>query len=42
MNQHLQQAGVKLLNALSRHAEMIMQVYLSGTLDARVNIARKS
>lgn len=33
MNQHLQQAGVKLLNALSRHAELIMQVYVSGTLD---------
>ena len=34
MNQNLQQAGVKLLNALSRHADLIMQVYMSGTLDA--------
>ena len=33
MNHNLQQAGVKLLNALSRHADLIMQVYLSGTLD---------
>ncbi|WP_340678136.1 phosphoenolpyruvate carboxylase [Paraglaciecola sp.] len=33
MNQHLQHAGIKLLNALSRHAELIMQVYLSGSLD---------
>ncbi len=32
MNQNLHQAGVKLLNALSRHSELIMQVYLSGTL----------
>lgn len=32
MNQNLQQAGVKLLNALSRHSGLIMQVYLSGTL----------
>lgn len=33
MNQNLHQSGVKLLNALSRHADLIMQVYLSGTLD---------
>ena len=33
MNQHLQQAGIKLLNALSRHADLIMQVYMAGTLD---------
>ena len=33
MNQHMHQAGVKLLNALSRHADLIMQVYLSGSLD---------
>lgn len=33
MNQQLQKTGVKLLNALSRHADLIMQVYLSGTLD---------
>ena len=33
MNQNLYQSGVKLLNALSRHADLIMQVYLSGTLD---------
>ncbi|MDF2176969.1 phosphoenolpyruvate carboxylase [Aliiglaciecola sp. CAU 1673] len=32
MSQNLHQAGVKLLNALSRHADLIMQVYLSGTL----------
>ncbi|GAA0368273.1 hypothetical protein GCM10009092_35680 [Bowmanella denitrificans] len=32
MNQNLHQAGVKLLNALSRNADLIMQVYLSGTL----------
>lgn len=33
MNQNLFKAGVKLLNALSRHSDIIMQVYLSGTLD---------
>ncbi|GAA0855976.1 phosphoenolpyruvate carboxylase [Aliiglaciecola litoralis] len=33
MNQNMHQAGVKLLNALSRHADLVMQVYLSGTLD---------
>ncbi|WP_026375822.1 hypothetical protein [Aestuariibacter salexigens] len=33
MNQNLHQAGVKLLNALSRHSDLIMQVYLSGQLD---------
>lgn len=33
MNQNLHQAGVKLLNALSRHADLIMQVYMSGSLD---------
>lgn len=33
MNQNLFQAGVQFLNALSRHADLIMQVYLSGTLD---------
>lgn len=33
MNQHIHQAGVKFLNALSRHSELIMQVYLAGTLD---------
>ncbi|WJG08556.1 phosphoenolpyruvate carboxylase [Aliiglaciecola sp. LCG003] len=33
MNQNMLQAGVKLLNALSRHADLIMQVYLSGSLD---------
>ncbi|QJR79853.1 phosphoenolpyruvate carboxylase [Alteromonas pelagimontana] len=33
MNPNLHQAGVKLLNALSRHADLIMEVYLSGTLD---------
>ncbi len=33
MNQNLHQAGVKLLNALSRHADLVMQVYLGGTLD---------
>ncbi len=35
MNQHLHKAGVKFLNALSRHSELIMQVYLSGSLDER-------
>lgn len=35
MNHNLHQSGIKLLNALSRHADLIMQVYLSGTLDAR-------
>lgn len=33
MNNNLHQAGVKLLNALSRHADLVMQVYVSGTLD---------
>lgn len=33
MNHNLQQAGVTFLNALSRHADLIMQVYLSGSLD---------
>ena len=33
MSQNLYQAGVTLLNAMSRHADVIMQVYLSGTLD---------
>ena len=33
MNHNLQQAGVKLLNTLSRHADLIMQVYLNGSLD---------
>jgi hypothetical protein len=33
MNQNLHQSGVKLLNALSRYADLIMQVYLSGSLD---------
>ncbi len=33
MNQNLHQAGVSLFNALSRNADLIMQVYLSGTLD---------
>ena len=33
MNQHLHQSGVKLLNALSRHAELIMQAYVAGTVD---------
>ncbi|GAB3028772.1 phosphoenolpyruvate carboxylase [Bowmanella dokdonensis] len=32
MSQSLHQAGVKLLNALSRNADLIMQVYLSGSL----------
>lgn len=40
MNQHLQQAGLKLLNALSRHAELIMQVYVSGTLDESKHTAK--
>ncbi len=35
MNQNLRQTGVKLLNALSRHADLIMQVYLTGSLDER-------
>jgi hypothetical protein len=34
MNQNIHHAGVKFLNALSRHADVIMQVYLSGALDA--------
>jgi hypothetical protein len=33
MNQNLHLAGVKFLNALSRHGDLIMQVYLSGSLD---------
>lgn len=33
MNQNLHQSGVSLLNALSKHADLIMQVYLSGSLD---------
>lgn len=33
MNQNLFQSGVSFLNALSRHADLIMQVYLSGSLD---------
>ncbi|WP_416306451.1 phosphoenolpyruvate carboxylase [Neptunicella sp. SCSIO 80796] len=33
MSQNLYQAGLTLLNAMSRHADVIMQVYLSGTLD---------
>ncbi|TDF37349.1 phosphoenolpyruvate carboxylase [Alteromonadaceae bacterium M269] len=40
MNQHLHSAGVKFLNALSRHADLIMQVYLSGSLDARRHSAK--
>ncbi|MCW8091451.1 phosphoenolpyruvate carboxylase [Alteromonas sp. ASW11-130] len=35
MNQNLRQSGVKFLNALSRHADLIMQVYLTGSLDER-------
>jgi hypothetical protein len=33
VNKNFHQAGVKLLNALSRHADLIMQVYVTGTLD---------
>ncbi len=33
MNQNLHQSGVTLLNALSKHADLIMQVYLSGRVD---------
>ena len=33
MNQNLHLSGVTLLNALSKHADLIMQVYLSGHLD---------
>lgn len=39
MSHNLHQAGVKLLNALSRHADLIMQVYLSGTLHEGENNA---
>ncbi|MCC2618135.1 phosphoenolpyruvate carboxylase [Aestuariibacter halophilus] len=35
MNNNLHQSGVKLLNALSRHADLIMQVYLSGSLNEK-------
>jgi hypothetical protein len=34
MNQNIRHAGVKFLNTLSRHADLIMQVYLSGAIDA--------
>lgn len=33
MNQNIHQAGVKLLNAMSRHADLIMHAYLSGSVD---------
>ncbi|WP_438864001.1 phosphoenolpyruvate carboxylase [Neptunicella sp.] len=33
MSQNLYQAGITLLNAMSRHSDVIMQVYLSGSLD---------
>lgn len=33
MNKNLHQAGVKLLNALSRHSDLIMTAYLSGGVD---------
>ncbi|MCV2884963.1 phosphoenolpyruvate carboxylase [Aestuariibacter sp. AA17] len=33
MNQNMYQAGVSLLNALSRHADLIMHTYMSGTVD---------
>ncbi len=33
MNQNLYQSGVKLLNALSRHSDVIMRAYLVGTVD---------
>lgn len=35
MNQNLYQAGVKLLNALSRHSDVIMRAYLTGSVDTR-------
>ncbi len=35
MNQNLFSSGVRLLNALSNHADVIMQVYLTNTLDER-------
>ena len=34
MNQNLFQSGVKLLNALSRHSEVIMRAYLVGSVGA--------
>ncbi|MDM7861883.1 phosphoenolpyruvate carboxylase [Alteromonas sp. ASW11-36] len=34
MNQNLFQSGVKLLNALSRHSEVIMRAYLVGSVSA--------
>ncbi|BDX08490.1 phosphoenolpyruvate carboxylase [Planctobacterium marinum] len=33
MSKNLQQAGVRLLNALSRHSDIIMQAYLTGGVD---------
>ena len=33
MNQNVYQAGEKLLNALSRHSDVIMRAYLSGSVD---------
>lgn len=35
MSSHLHKSGVSLLKALSRHADLIMQVYLQGSLDER-------
>lgn len=35
MSSHLHKSGVKLLNALSRHADLIMQTYLQGSVDER-------
>ncbi|WP_100655995.1 phosphoenolpyruvate carboxylase [Alteromonas flava] len=35
MNQNLFQAGVKLLNALSRHSDVIMRAYLAGSVSER-------
>ncbi|WP_100643951.1 phosphoenolpyruvate carboxylase [Alteromonas facilis] len=35
MNQNLYQSGVKLLNALSRHSDVIMRAYLSGSVNER-------
>ncbi len=35
MSQVLIQAGTKLLNALGRHCELIMQAYVNGTVNER-------
>lgn len=33
MNNHLTKAGAKLLNAMAKHSDLVMQAYLSGTIN---------